>query len=156
MDKERLHKELILLGEQICRTFRAIMASNVGINDRTGTNTLIGSNLYESVDYKVSQLGSTEVVDIIVNHYVQYVNDGLKPGVWVPIRALREWAFRKGLPTDNGFVYAVQRSIYNRGIKARPILDRLESQINTVWEEWANNVFFEFTEEINRMNLPIR
>lgn len=156
MDKDKLHKELILLGEQICRVFKSIMASNVGINTKVGVNTLIGSDLYESVDYKVEALGSTEIVNIIVNHYAQYVNDGLKPGVWVPIRVLREWAFKKGLDTDNSFVYAVQRSIYNKGIPARPILDRLDSQINTIWEEWANNVFFEFTEEINRMNIPIK
>lgn len=146
----RLHRELNILGEQICTVFKAILASNLGINKKTGTNTLIDSDLYNSIDYNVH----SNVVDIIVNHYVVYVNSGLSRGVWVPIRALRDWAFKKGLPTDNSFVYAVQRSIYNEGIPARPVLDAFESQIDKVWSDWADNIFVELTNEIDRKYWP--
>lgn len=143
---EKIQRELTILAEQICTALKAILASSVGINDRTGTNTLVDSNLYNTIDYNVH----SDVVDIIVAHYAVYINNGLRPGVWVPIRALRDWAFRKGLPTDNSFIYAVQRSIYNRGIKARPILYHLESQIDSVWAEWADNVFVELVKDMDK------
>ena len=55
--------------------------------------------------------------------YAQVVEDGLRKGVWVPIRVLQAWAGRKLRVDDpNSIAYAVRQKIHAYGIAPRPFL----------------------------------
>lgn len=48
---------------------------------------------------------------------------------------MRDWALRKGIPTDNNTLYAIQTAIVRDGIKGRPILATLANNIEELFEK---------------------
>ena len=57
--------------------------------------------------------------------YAQVVEEGLRKGVWVPIKVLQAWAGRKLRVDDpDSVAYAVRQKIHAYGIAPRPFLSR--------------------------------
>lgn len=109
------------ISSQCKELVRKVMSGPLGVNEKVGRNTLVGSELIKSVD---SSLGEdVEMIRIAMNDYVQYIESGRRPGTWPPPHVIAEWCQRKGIPSDNGTVFLICRSIYEKGIKARPIMD---------------------------------
>lgn len=115
----------------LLKAARLVMASDRGINAKTGTNTLIGSNLVKQIRVQ-NDLSDTDdiMASLIFNGYMDYVERGRKPGgKWVPEQPIIDWLKRKHIVSSNDNVrsvaYLVRRSIYEKGIKGRPLMDAI-------------------------------
>lgn len=119
----------------------AVMSSDIGVNKKVGKNTLVDSDIFNSVGVKSDDI---EVVTLLVNDYIDYIEHGRSAGSFPPPQAIAEWCSRKGLPTDNSTVFLICRSIYEKGIAPRPIFDGSEGvweTIESVFDAWAEDIF---------------
>lgn len=108
---------------------------SISNNRKVGKNTLKDSALRNDVEAKVIT-SDNAIIQTFFNHYIIYVEKGRKKGAKrIPIDALRDWALRKGIPTDNNTLYAIQTAIVRDGIKGRPILATLEKNIEELFEK---------------------
>ena len=153
MDTKRLlddmHNQLKIIAEEVKEIMMAVLASEKGVNKKVGVNTLIDSNLFNELGVATEDF---EVVSLLVNDYIQYIESGRNPGTYPPPNVIAEWCQRKGLPSDNSTVYLICRSIYENGIPARPIFDGTDGvweKIDAAWEEWADMVFATLTEQLD-------
>lgn len=122
-----------------------VMSSELGVNKKVGKNTLVDSDLFNTVDVKSEDI---EVVTLLVNDYIDYIENGRKPGSFPPPHAIAEWCQKKGLPSDNSTVFLICRSIYEKGIAPRPIFDGSEGvweTIDSVFDAWAEDIFTAIT-----------
>lgn len=107
-----------------------------------------GSEVYRTL--KVTVNDSSDIFKVIYNDYLDYIDSGRRPKAKrVPIRDLIAWCKKKGLPSDNNTVYAIQQSIYNKGIPSKPIFDYINRSVDVKWDkEWADELFNEITDKI--------
>lgn len=134
--------------EDVLVLYHLILESDYGWNNKVNKNTLHDSKLYEDASV---QLKTDYSITLFYNDYLEYVERGRPIGApKVPVKALLEWAKRKGLPTDNKFIYAVRQSIYKKGIRPRPILKPLEDEMDKMWEDWSQQLFNAITEELDK------
>lgn len=123
----------------------AVMSSDIGVNNKVGKNTLVDSDIFNSVGVKSDDI---EVVTLLVNDYIDYIENGRSAGSFPPPQAIAAWCGRKGLPTDNSTVFLICRSIYEKGIAPRPIFDGSEGvweTIDSVFDAWAEDIFTAIT-----------
>jgi hypothetical protein len=123
----------------------AVMSSDIGVNKKVGKNTLVDSDIFNSVGVKSDDI---EVVTLLVNDYIDYIENGRSAGSFPPPQAISAWCGRKGLPTDNSTVFLICRSIYEKGIAPRPIFDGSEGvweTIDSVFDAWAEDIFTAIT-----------
>lgn len=160
-----IRKELQGLAESIKKEILRRMESSVGINKRTGTNTLVDSDLYRSVDVKADN--DNELVFSILQHW-EYVVLGWKHTGRFPgtrdqfLENLRDWVRRKGIRfgnmTQTQIVYAIYRNINMEGISARPFITYDPNEdpaailpfLDDFFTKWADEVFEEITKEIDK------
>ena len=89
---------------------------------------LVGkSNLVD--DLKV--LSDTNSLTLYLNDYVKYIESGRKAKAKkIPISVLSQWAKRKGISLSNSELFAVQQSIYVKGIVGKKNLTKkIEEQV---------------------------
>lgn len=159
-------KALQELADQIKAEVLKRMSGPLGINDRVGRNTLVGSELYDSVATTVD--GDSTIVFSILQHW-EYVALGWKhtgrfPGTkHLFLQNLAEWIRRKGIRfggmTQTQMVYVIYRKINMQGIKARPFLtyDPAEDPsvimpfLNDFFDKWADEVFEEITRDMDNI-----
>ena len=130
---------------------RMVMESNVGINSKTGSNTLVNSNIYKTLSVKATNDGDL-VFDIILNDYLVYIENGRRKGAKMPpVEPIVRWAKQHGIPTDNSTIFLIRRAISRDGIKARPFMAHVMEEVD--WE-WRNNLsdklFDKIMEEIDK------
>lgn len=156
--------ELQRLADDIKKEILRRMESDVGVNQRTGTNTLVGSDLYRSVN--VTTNGNDELVFSILQHW-EYIVLGWKHTGRFPgtrdqfLENLGEWIRRKGIHignmTQTQMVYVIYRQINMEGIKARPFItyDPHEDPavilpfLDEYFNKWADNIFEAITKSID-------
>ena len=72
--------------------------------------------------------------------YLKYVDQGRRPGKYVPVRALRDWVRFRGIPQSA--VYAINRKIYRFGIEPTYVISRAErrflNNLDPIQEEFLN------------------
>lgn len=124
-DVQRVIKEL---SESFLNAFRACLYSDIGINTKVGRNTLRGSNLDNESNSRYIDKNGDTVVELLVNDYIQYVENGRRSHKMPPIEPIIQWAKRKGISTDNNTMWKIRKSIADKGIRPRPIMQ-------TVWED---------------------
>lgn len=134
--------------EEILALFRLILESEHGINEKVGRNTLTNSRLHDESNV---QADSIEDYNLFYNDYLEYIESGRKPFARkVPVRALVEWARRKGVSDDSNTIYAIRESIYQKGIKARPILQYFEQELDDLWEsDLSDKIFDTITKKLD-------
>ena len=142
---EKLREAFGLLAEQAKRVIQASMEKN-GENDKTRTNTLIDSHIYDEIDINVVDL---EMVQVMVNGYFKYIEWGMNPGNWVDEIYLIPWMQDKGMSTDNGEVWYIQKSIYEYGISPRPFIDDAFEMLDEYFDEFADGVINIMLEDID-------
>lgn len=142
------------------------MSSGVGINERVGKNTLIGSNLYKSVSVDV--VSDNELVFAIASHY-EYVVKGRKrgwknhppkpPGI---VHGITQWVKEKGISfkgmSQNQTIWAILNALEKRDIKARPFINFDEHGdpsvilpfLDDFFSKWADEVFEEIMKEVDK------
>jgi len=89
------------------------------------------TNLINSVEARYDV--NTKEVQIFMNDYWQYVNDGRNAGKYVPIRPLMKWGMaRLGLDQNQAksMAFAVSRNIYKFGIKPTYFFDIAIEQLS--------------------------
>ncbi len=151
--QRRLEQALEDLGNEVIKHFREVMDSSMGINQKTGTNTLKDSNLYKQMDMKVYP--DREMVEVLINSYAEYVDMGrmshaevktgnfkpMKNSGFPPLDVLRDWAQRKGIPTDNRTLYLIGRSIAINGIRPRPVFSYAWRDLEDMLPEYLDKLF---------------
>lgn len=107
------------------------------------------SNLYKELKVEVND--SSDIFKVLYNDYLEYIELGRKPKTKkVPIKDIIEWCKRKGIGSDNNTAYAIQQSIYMKGIPARPILINVDKNIDMQWmNKWSDDIFQEIIKKIN-------
>lgn len=128
MLKDDLYNALRELALDIKNEVLRRMESDVGINNKTGTNTLVGSDLYKSVDANV--VDEENIVFQIADYYT-FVVGGRKPGWGVGpphgfVEGVTRWVRKKGIrfagKTETQTIWMCINSIVKYGIAARPFI----------------------------------
>lgn len=159
-----LHAELQELAKMVKSEIIARLHSPIGINPRTGTNTLVGSNLEKSISVEATEDG---IVFQIANYY-EYIVHGFKrtgrfPGTFSKfIKNITKWVreknIRLGKMTQNQIVFYLAKKmiIDGREIAPRPFINYDDSDMSIVlpfldefFDRWADMLFERITEDLD-------
>lgn len=150
-----LYKVIEAIAADILSLAQIVMDDDgVGTNPKTGKNTLSGSRLLQNMDVDVTEQNGSVVINLLLDHYVEYLEQGRKPrsGKQPPLDALRDWALAHNIPTDNSTLFLISRAIWRDGYKGRPVLARLEEEINRHFEEeWADMILEAMMAEVDKL-----
>jgi len=128
-------KIVMEFSKEVMSLVRMVMESNVGINDKVGRNTLVGSNIYKTLSVKATHDGDL-VFDIILNDYITFIESGRRKGAkFPPIEPIVRWARSRGIPTDNSTIYLIRRAISRDGIRPRPFMQYVFEDIERDWND---------------------
>lgn len=107
------------------------------------------SNLYKDLKVEVNE--NSDIFKVLYNDYLEYIESGRKPKAKkVPIKNIIEWCKRKGIGSDNNTAYAIQQSIYMKGIKPKYILSNVDKTLDlTFFKKWSDDIFQEIIKKIN-------
>ena len=136
----QLAKIIQEITNDIVKGARDIMASDVGINQKVGKNTLVGSNLYKQISTSWKETGDNVVIDTFFNHYIEFIESGRMPkkGKRPPVFEIAKWLRRKHIVSSNENImkvaYAVSYVIWRDGYKARKILEALDNYVDSQFE----------------------
>ena len=120
--------------------------------------------LVESVNVKYNEGDESFSVEML--DYWQYVNDGRKPGKYVPLEPLKKWIKAKGLKgrnkktgrfiTNESFAWGISTNIKKFGIAPTYFYDKAVEALEPVFEEQVFQAlgidletFFERVFEVN-------
>lgn len=144
-------KIVMAFSKDIMELVRMVMESNVGINEKVGRNTLVGSDIYKSLSVKATNDGDL-VFDIILNDYLTFIENGRRKGAKMPpVEPIVRWARSRGIPTDNSTIYLIRRAISRDGIKARPFMQYVFDEVDKEWNsQLADKIFNAITEIIDK------
>ncbi|WP_029902371.1 hypothetical protein [Prevotella sp. 10(H)] len=126
---------------------------SIGINSKTGRNTLKGSSLVDNMKVNTRISGESVVIETLFDNYIEFIEQGRKPrsGKQPPIDSLRDWALSRGIPTDNSTLFLISRAIWRDGQEPRPILATLEEEIEKQFDDkWADMLLDAVTEEVSK------
>ena len=152
--QRRLKEALEELGEQVIQHFRDVMDSDLGINNKTGTNTLHDSNIYKEMEMKAYP--DSEMVQVLINSYADYIDMGrmsrgevetgnftpMKGGGFPPAEVIRDWIVDKLHETPtNRLIYLISRSIAEKGIRPRPVFSYAWRDLDDMLPDYLNNIF---------------
>ena len=127
------------ISKDIVEAARRIMASDVGINQKTKPpkNTLVGSNLYKQIKRSWKEDGDNIVIDTFFNDYIGYIEWDRPPKYKKrpPTREIVKWLQRKHIVSSNeninSVAYVISRSIWKKGWKGRKILEALDKYVDS-------------------------
>lgn len=143
-------KIVMEFSKDLMQLVRMVMESNVGINSKTGSNTLINSQIYNTLSVKATNNGDL-IFDIILNDYLVYIENGRRKGAKMPpVEPIVRWAKSKGIPTDNSTIYLIRRAIARDGIKARPFMAHVMEEMDREWNGLADEIFNVIMEETDK------
>lgn len=147
----QLHKVIEAIGQDIVLIAQQVADNDsIATNAKTGNNTLKNSSLIKNVSF-VAQTDGNIVIRALFDNYIEHIENGRAAGTMPPISALEVWAKKRGIPTDNGTLYAIANAIRRDGIAPRPILSALEEEIERRFEqEWADQLLEALTTEITK------
>ena len=164
MDLKKALQELAVeIKDEIIRRLH----SESGINPRTGTNTLVGSNLEKSID--VQALRENTIVFKIADYY-QYIVTGWRRTGNYPgtinrfLDNILDWVKRKhitlGDMSQNQIVWYLYRRMIvdGREISPRPFINydpegdmsKILPFLDDFFERWADNIFNKITEDLDK------
>ena len=139
------------MGRDIAKLVRMVMESNVGINGKVGKNTLKDSDIYRELSVYATSDGDL-VMDIMLNDYIQYIENGRRKGAKMPpVEPIVRWCREKGIPTDNSTIFLIRRAISRDGIEPRPIMAKVFEEMDNKWDNgWADRLFDVIMEQLNK------
>lgn len=103
---KRLENPINNLGVEIVDVIISVLQSK---------NKIASGRLIKSIRYEY--MADIESIKLLIysEDYLTYIDRGRKPGKYVPISALKEWAKYKGIPEKA--VWAINKNIFKFGIK---------------------------------------
>lgn len=126
-----------------------------GINPKTGTNTLEGSELQKSLDVSITEDG----IVLQIADYWEFISRGWErtgryPGTMDRfVKNIDDWVRRKGIRVGNmkqsTLVFLIIRNIINNGLRARPFmvysddgdLTEMIPELNDYMDKWFDQLF---------------
>lgn len=151
----QLAKIIQEITNDIVKGAKDIMASDVGINQKVGKNTLVGSNLYRQISTQFKQ-DDNIVINLFFNHYIEFIESGRMPkkGKRPPVFEIAKWLRRKHIVSSNENImkvaYAVSYVIWRDGYKARKILEALDKYVDSGFEnKYADMIFDALFKEVD-------
>lgn len=146
-----ISKIVMEFSKDLMELVRMVMESNVGVNAKSGSNTLIGSDIYKNLQVKATNDGDL-VFDIILNDYLVYIENGRRKGAKMPpVEPIVKWARKHGIPTDNSTIFLIRRAISRDGIRPRPFMAHVFEEVDREWNEGlADKIFEKIIEEIDK------
>lgn len=144
-------KIVMEFSKDIMDLVRMVMESNVGINEKVGRNTLVGSDIYKSLSVAATNDGDL-VFDIILNDYLTFIESGRRKGAKMPpVEPIVKWARKHGISTDNSTIFLIRRAISRDGIKPRPFMVYVLEDIDRQWDDkLADELFNKIMQEIEK------
>lgn len=156
---------LTTLSNEIKREILRRMSSDIGINPRTHTNTLIGSSLYSSVD--VYPRSDSAIVFQIADYYEFVVRGWAHTHRYSGTKQqflynLLQWVRRKNIHfgdlSENQIVWMVYRKINEELIAPRPFINydaggdvsKILPFLDDYFNDWAERLFNKITEELDK------
>ena len=139
---ENVIKAFNLLAVDILDLFHKVLASDVGINRKpmAGKNTLKDSRLAQEAQIQTD----IPFFHLILNDYIDDIENGRRvKAPLVPIEDLRDWARRKGIPSDNKTLEIIQYAIWRDGIQGRPVMKTFFNMLDKEWNATYSKQLFE-------------
>ena len=139
---ENIIKAFNLLAVDILDLFHKVLASDVGINRKpmASKNTLKDSRLAQTAQIQTD----IPFYHLILNDYIDDIENGRRvKAPLVPISDLRDWARRKGIPSDNKTLEIIQYAIWRDGIQGRPVMKTFFSMLDKEWNSTYSKQLFE-------------
>ena len=151
----QLAKIIQEITNDIVKGARDIMASDVGINQKVGKNTLVGSNLYKQISTQFKQ-DDNIVINLFFNHYIEFIESGRMPkkGKRPPVLEIAKWLRRKHIVSSNENIMkvadTVSNAIWRDGYKARKVLEALDKYVDSGFEnKYADMIFDALFKEVD-------
>lgn len=147
--KQNITKIISELAKSFLKAYQAVLTSDVGINNKTNTNTLVNSNMFKQATTNFT-VNDDAIVNLLINDYEIYVQTGRKSKKLPPLEPLIIWAKSKGIPTDNNTMWAIRKSIAEKGIKPRPFIDYVWNDIDAQMDKlYFDRIFNEIINDLN-------
>lgn len=159
MDLQKAFKELAEEVKMILK-YRIV---HYGVNQKTGTNTLQGSELEASIEIKPTENG----ISLQIADYWEFVALGWRrthrfEGTMNQfVRNIDDWVRRKGISvpnmTQSQLVFVIIRNIMNYGLRERPFmvydeegdLSKMIPELENIMDDWFETLFAAITEDLN-------
>ena len=150
------------LAEEVKKILR-IRIRKYGINPKTNTNTLEGSELEKSIDVRVIENG----IALQIADYWEFVSRGWQRTGRYPntmaqfVKNIDDWVRRKGIRLGNmtqaQMVYAIIRNIMDKGLRERPFmvydedgdLTKMIPELEEYLDKWFDSIYEEIIKELD-------
>ena len=130
------------LSEVILKAFKDVLASEVGINPKSGENTLKSSDFARSLEVLTGIKEDSLEFYAIGNYYWYWIENGRKPNRKMPpYEPILKWAKKNGISTDNNTLFAIRKSIGENGFEGRHFIEPTLNMIEKDLDAWADKVF---------------
>ena len=157
-----LHKALQELADKV-KEIVELRIRRYGVNPRTGSNTLQGSDLERSIDVSPSEDG----IVLQIADYWEFVSRGWARTGNYPntfhlfVKNLTNWVRKKNIRfgnlTENQIVWVVLNKIWAKGIRPRPFmvyndegdLTEMIPELKSYMDKWFEELIDSIFEDIN-------
>ena len=130
------------LSEIIMKSLKDILASDIGVNKKSGKNTLKFSDFAKSIEVLTGVKEDSLEFYVVGNYYWYWIEWGRKPNRKMPpYEAILRWAKKNGISTDNNTLFAIRKSIGINGFEGRHFIDPTLSLIEKELDAWSDRVF---------------
>jgi hypothetical protein len=151
---------------ELCNEVKMILKYRIvhyGVNPKTGTNTLQGSDLEKSIEVKPTENG----IALQIADYWEYVALGwhrshrFEGTMNQFVRNINDWVRRKGIRLGNmtqaQMVFVIIRNIMNNGLRERPFmiwdeegdLSKMIPELENIMDDWFETLFEAITADLD-------
>lgn len=133
------------------RQIMALILSDIELIVKTSMLAvgLKGSNILEELKVIADDNGDDLIFGIVLNDYVQWIENGRRSGKMPPLEPIEKWCKRHGINASPSVLFAIRRMIGNEGIRPRPFLDNVFQEIGKKWNgEWSELLFADITKDL--------
>lgn len=153
--------------KELCDEIKKILKYRIvhyGVNPKTGTNTLQGSELEKSIEVKPTSDG----IALQIADYWEFVALGwhrshrFEGTMNQFVKNIDDWIRRKGISVPNmtqaQLVFIIIRNIMNNGLRERPFmiwdekgdLSVMIPELENIMDDWFENLFTAITEDLDK------
>ena len=154
MLNENVHKAILELAEEVEKILTDRI-NKYGVNPKTSSNTLKGSNLEKSIEVIPQEDG----IALQIADYWEFVSRGWKrthnySGTFSRMLSnILDWIRRKGIRqngiTENQLAWAIAINIFNNGLISRPFmvyddggdLEKMIPELKEYMQQWLDKLF---------------
>lgn len=113
-------------------------------------NKVATGNLIDSIDYLIGEKKGEKTIRLLADYYFTFVNNGRRPGSFVPRAELLEWMKVKGIPEEA--YWPINYKIKRDGIKATFVLEEVLSQLENQYATELESLWGEaYSKEFERI-----